>query len=209
MTLSILMAVYNNLDNVTRTLEKLHNQQNGRRIQVIVVNDGSSENDAKLLEACEMYGYEYYYQNNAGEAATRQATLDKAESDYCTWIDADDSITDDYLDVILNEIEDDQYDFITHPWRYIDGRAGTRHDPPLVNWNVWANVYRTSKVKNVPFDLDMRIASDTEWLKRAITPDMRWLDSDKVINLYNDENPDSLTNQFTRGEIKVRFSDDR
>ena len=62
---------------------------------------------------------------------------------------------------------------------------------------------------DVPFDKDMRIASDTEWLKRAITPDMVWLDSDKVINIYNAENPDSLTNQFARGEIKVRFSDDR
>ena len=64
-------------------------------------------------------------------------------------------------------------------------------------------------MQDVPFDKDMRIASDTDWLKRAITSDMVWLDSDKVINIYNAENPDSLTNQFARGEIKVRFSDDR
>lgn len=209
MRLTVLIAMYNGCENVANTLKKLHKQQNDRDLEIIVIDDGSTDAKAlKVRSACAHYGYSYYYQGNAGEAAARDNGLIIATGDYVTWIDADDTITDDYLDVIYREIESGEYDFITHPWIYSDGRAGARHEPPLVNWNVWSNIYRTNKVKHVRFDKDMRIASDTDWLKRAITPDMRWLDSDRIINIYDANNYDSLTNRFTRGEIKVRFSED-
>ena len=209
MSLTVLIAMYNSCENVAETLEKLAEQKTNHSLEVILINDGSGEDASEVENICNRYNFIYKYQRNAGEATTRDNGLKMATGDYVTWVDADDSITDDYLDVIFSEIEDGAYDFITHPWKYTDGTAGCRHEPPLVNWNVWSNVYRTSKVQDVPFDKDMRIASDTEWLKRAITSDMVWLDSDRAINIYNAENPDSLTNQFARGEIKVRFSDDR
>lgn len=209
MSLTVLIAMYNSCENVAETLEKLAEQRANHSLEAIVINDGSSEDASEVENICNKYNFIYKYQRNAGEATTRENGLKMATGDYVTWVDADDSITDDYVDVIFSEIDDSEYDFITHPWRYTNGALAIRHEPPLVNWNVWSNVYRTSKVQHVPFDKDMRIASDTEWLKRAITSDMVWLDSDKVVNIYNAENPDSLTNQFGRGEIKVRFSDDR
>ena len=209
MRLTILIAMYNGCENVAKTLKKLYAQQDGRDLEVIVIDDGSTDTKAPNIETiCADCGFKYYRQKNTGEPTARENGLKRVTGEYFTWIDADDSITDDYLDVIYSEISAGDYDFITHPWRYTDGRAGSRHEPPLVNWNVWANVYRTDKVQGVPFDKDMRVASDTEWLKRAITPDMRWLDSDKIINIYDANNYNSLTNRFTRGEIKVRFSED-
>ena len=209
MRLSVLIAMYNGCENVLKTLEKLRAQQGEHDLEVIVIDDGSTDGKAPDVEKrCKDHGYTYERQANAGEAATRERGLKKATGDYCTWVDADDSITDNYLDTIFSEIESGTYDFITHPWIYTTGVLAVRHDPPLVNWNVWSNVYRTSKVQDVPFDKDMRIASDTEWLKRAITPAMKWLDSQNVVNIYDGDNYNSLTKQFERGEIKVRFSED-
>lgn len=209
MRLSVMIAMYNGCENVKTTLEKLHKQQGAHDLEVIVIDDGSTDEKApEVAQLCKNYGYIYERQANAGEATARENGLKKATGDYCTWVDADDSITDNYLDTIFGEIEGGVYDFIAHPWQYTTGVLAVRHDPPLVNWNVWANVYRTSKVQGVPFDKDMRIASDTEWLRRAITPDMKWLDSQNIVNIYDGDNYNSLTKQFERGEIKVRFSED-
>ena len=205
--LTVTIAMYNSCENVAKTLDKLAEQRGVYDLEVIVVDDGSTDDPSAVVDLCKEYGFIYHRQENGGEAAAREKGLNMATGDYMTWVDADDSIADDYLDIIYSEIDSGEYDFITHRWVYANGEIGCRHEPPLVNWNVWSNVYRTSKVKGVPFNQDMIIASDMEWLERAITPDMKWLDSDRFTNIYDAKNPDSLTNKFKRGEVALRKSD--
>lgn len=209
--LSIIIPMYNCCDNVLGTLLILGIQMLGikpRPVEVIVVDDGSTEDGAVFVEAnCNACGFIYYRQDNAGGASACNKGLELATGEYLTFIDADDSITDVYLSSILSEIDSGQFDFITHRWQYPDGTIGGRHDPPLVNWNVWGNVYRTSLVKDVKFDEDINVAWDMDWLRRAYRPDMKQLDSDVVTNIYDTSNPESITNKFNRGELTIRKSD--
>lgn len=209
MKLSILIAMYNSCENVEKTLEKLYSQMQ-KGVEVIVVDDGSTDEwGATYVEvSCIEKGFRYVREENRGEAGARQKGLDLAKGDYFTWVDADDSIVPNYLEIILREIgEYKGVDIITHRWINQDGVLGVRHELPMVNWNVWSNVYRREAVKEVKFDLDRIIASDYFWLEEAVKKCKSFYNSEEVTNIYNDKNPDSLTHQFERGEVKARFSE--
>lgn len=207
MKLSVVIPMYNCCDNVAMILNKLKNQQNGRDIQVIVVNDGSEE-DTKLVESlCRGYGFEYYSQENSGEAMARNAGKDQVNGDYFTFIDADDDIEPYYLDIVFSEISSGDYDIITNKWRFVDGTFGDQHGMPLPNYNVWANIYKTDAWKSLDFDSNIVYTCDTDWLQRGIRDDMKRLDTANVVNIYHVDNENSLTRRWLRGEIPVRKSD--
>ena len=206
-TLSICICMYNSTANVKRTLDKLHAQMmNG--VEVIVVDDGSTESVHEVKLACGIYGFVYIWQENKGEAGARQRALDEACGEYMTWVDADDSIMDDYIQTIMQEINERDVDIIFHRWNFIDGHLAEDHDKPLTNWNVWSNVYRRKVVRSVKFDLNRQIASDYFWLEEAYKHCESAYYSSKAVNIYNDKNPESLTHKFERGEVKALFSEE-
>lgn len=212
MKLTVIIPMYNCCQNVSQTLQKLSNQLGRRddpeRLEVIVIDDGSTDQFAPNVKLeCLARGFTYYRQDNAGGAAACNRGLEMASGDYITFVDADDTITDCYVEVVLQEIMTGEYDFITHCWEYPNGQIGVRHELPLVNWNVWGNMYRTSLVRDVKFDEDINVSWDMDWLRRAYQPSMRQLNSDRVTNIYDTSNPASITNKFSRGEITIRKSD--
>lgn len=208
---SVVMPMFNCCQNVVSTLRELAQQANNLGVkdslQVIVVDDGSTEDSTIVLDACEMYGFNYYWQENAGGAAACNFGLSKVDGEYFSFVDADDSVTCDYLSAIFKEIKDSAYDFITNRWQYPNGIIGIKHEPPLVNWNVWGNIYRSDKCRSVKFDEDINVAWDVDWLRRAYQDGMKQYDSNSVTYIYDTSNPDSITNRFHRGEIKIRKSD--
>lgn len=208
--LSIIIPMYNSCANVVKNLTTLDTQRAGKGydLEVLVLNDGSKEDTTLVEMLCKNYGFTYYSHENMGGAATCNRGLSLVSGDYFTFIDADDSITDIYLDVIFNEIESGEYDFITHRWKLQSGIIGDQHELPLVNWNVWSNVYRTEIFNKTKFDEDIIFAWDIDWLRRLpFTPDTPILCSAAITNIYNESNPESTTNKFYRGEIPARKSD--
>ena len=206
MKLTIAICMYNSCANVKRTLDKLYDQIQDD-VEVLVLDDGSTESVHEVTEACRNYGFRYIWQANQGEAGARQRVLDEATGEYFTWVDADDSITDDYLRIALAEVKLHKVDIIFHRWINLDGSEGLQHEKPLANWNVWANIYRREAVKDVKFDLNRQIASDYFWLEEAYKSCTSPYYSDKAINIYNDKNPDSLTHRFERGEVTALFNE--
>lgn len=205
--LTVMIAMYNSTQDVARTLEMLYVQKEPE-LEVVVVDDGSTEDTTTVRALCDSFGFRYIWQKNQGEAAARQRTLDESTGEYVTWVDADDGITTDYVDVILKELAEQDADIIFHRWRFIDGSVANDHEKPLTNWNVWANVYRRECVKDVKFDLNRQIASDYFWLEEAYKRCGTSYYSNNVVNIYNDKNPESLTHKFERGEVKALFSEE-
>lgn len=205
--LSVGICMYNSCENVAKTLQKLADQEQDG-LEVIVLDDGSTESVHEVKALCDRYHFRYLWQSNQGEAAARQKVLDEAKGEFFTWVDADDSITDDYVDILLAEVKLHPCDIIFNRWLFIDGSMAAKHEEPLTNWNVWSNVYRREAVKNVKFDLNRQIASDYFWLADAYKRCGTSYYSDKAVNIYNDKNPDSLTHRFERGEVKALFSEE-
>ena len=211
--LSIIITLYNRLEMCTRLLFKLQEQIEKKKaqneVQVIVVNDGSTEEQEWLKPVenlCSEYGFEYHYQENGGEAAARNTGKNLSKGLYFTYIDCDDDIVPEYLDNVLDGTKYG-WDAVTYKWIYKDdGAAGEWHDRPLVNWNVWSWIYRTDQFKSYEFDTNRIIASDYFWLEEAFKnrPNLKicYADDKRTI-IYNANNPNNLTNRFARGEVEA------
>jgi len=214
MRVAIIITIYNRLHLALRLIDKLHDQLEKEdklgEAQVICINDGSSEEqvfEKPIEEVCKEYGFEYYKQKNGGEANARNAGLAKVKTEYFTYADCDDDITEDYVKNIFSEAYGDEK-MVCFKWVFKDtGAECDWHDKPFVNWNVWSNLYKTDLFGKYKFDESMIVASDYEWLKRIVEENpnlcVRYT-PDKQTIIYNANNPQNLTNKFGRGEVKAK-----
>jgi teichuronic acid biosynthesis glycosyltransferase TuaG len=65
--------------------------------ELIIVNDGSTDQTADLLDALTDPRIHVIHQTNAGASAARNAALDRARGQYVTFLDADDLLPPDAL----------------------------------------------------------------------------------------------------------------
>lgn len=82
-----------------RTLQSLF-LQTFKDYEIIVVNDGSKDNCAAILDEFKQYNnVRVISQDNAGVSVARNTGLEAAAGDYVIFIDSDDWIDSDFLDI--------------------------------------------------------------------------------------------------------------
>ena len=102
--ISIIIPAYNASATIDRCLTSLLNQNIRETYQIIVLNDGSTDNTLTKLEK---------YKNdkrvtiinklNTGASDTRNQGLKLVKSEYVTFVDADDYVETDYLESLLKQ----------------------------------------------------------------------------------------------------------
>ncbi len=88
---SILTASYQHAQFLPACLESVRRQDN-LAIEHIVVDDGSTDDTARVVERYARPGLVYIRQPNAGQAAARQTALQAARGHYLLLLDADDAL---------------------------------------------------------------------------------------------------------------------
>ncbi len=90
---SIIIPVYNAADSLEECLESVF-KQTFKDYEIIIVNDGSQDKSAELIEALlskqEGISYQLQHQENQGLGASRNKAISLAKGDYCAFLDADD-----------------------------------------------------------------------------------------------------------------------
>lgn len=111
--LSIIIPIYNGEKYLVKTITSILKQNNGN-FELILINDGSVDNSNIICcEFDKKYDFiKYYTQSNKGICATRNVGLKLAEGEYIVFVDQDDSIPDNYLDIIDRLIKDNECDLI-------------------------------------------------------------------------------------------------
>ncbi|KTR91611.1 glycosyltransferase family 2 protein [Pantoea dispersa] len=94
---SIIIPVYNAQNTIRRTLQSVLNQTFSS-YEIIVVNDGSRDNSAQILQEFAHYPQvTVLNQINAGVSAARNSGLQQARGEYVLFLDADDWVDDNFL----------------------------------------------------------------------------------------------------------------
>ena len=103
---SVIIPTYNDEKFIDRCLESVLTQTL-KEIEVIVINDGSTDSTREILAE-----YEYHDsrvkvidQENQKQGAARNKGLDIAKGKYIAFVDADDWIDRDYLELLYNAAE--------------------------------------------------------------------------------------------------------
>lgn len=100
--ISVIIPIYNAAMYLPEMLHCL-SEQTERDLEIILVNDGSTDESADICLAAAQEDPRicYVYQENAGVSAARNRALTKASGDYIAFLDADDSIDSTYFEQLL------------------------------------------------------------------------------------------------------------
>ena len=92
--ISVIMATYNRADFIMHALESIK-RQTFKDYEIIVVDDGSTDNTKEMLENYE--GIHYFYLEHGGIATTRNAAVKAARGKWIAFLDSDDLWKEDKL----------------------------------------------------------------------------------------------------------------
>ena len=110
--ISIIVPVFNSEKTIERCLTSLINQSYFD-IEIIVVDDGSTDRTARLIEkiAEKTSLVKYFYQENSGVSAARNLGISKSNGEYIMFVDSDDCLERNACELLISEYDVD-IDFV-------------------------------------------------------------------------------------------------
>ncbi len=150
--LNIIIPVYNGEKYISNLIEAFR-KQTDHRFRLIFIDDGSKDTSYETL--CqfakeETFSIQVYRQENHGVSYARNRGIELAESQYITFVDVDDFISEDYVSVIY-----DNLDAFTPETLVIQTRRVKENEPRRVEKNFQGRGSRISY-----YDMLMRLISN-------------------------------------------------
>ena len=186
--ISIIIPIYN----VEKYLEKCLNSvisQTYNNIEIILVNDGSKD---KSKEICNNYAkrdnrIRVIHNENKGVSNARNTGIDIAKGKYITFIDADDYVDKNYVDVLyalciknnadiaVCGVKDEDYagnvinetnemEIKLHKKEFLKELLNEKYFFSVC----WAKLYKNNVIDNIRFNEDMKIGEDFEFLYKLL-----------------------------------------
>lgn len=114
MLLSIIIPVYNAGTEIKKCLDSISKLEE-EQLEIIVINDGSTDNPEKYFEYYQNTDkrFRFYMKENSGVSDTRNLGLSLCKGKYVAFVDADDTVTEEYNQIIdiLKKVDYDLYSF--------------------------------------------------------------------------------------------------
>lgn len=190
--LSVIVPCFNAEKTIKFTLESLE-KQTYRGFQVIIVNDGSTD---KSLEVIDEYKnnsellIHVFSKKNAGVSSARNYAISKCNTEYITFLDADDEYHPDFLRIMYNSLVENGTDTCICQYKFSNGFGNfdnsvsyvknlvidkyemlelyTHHGTNKVNFVNF--IYKSSILKenNICFPQNIHYGEDTEFICKYI-----------------------------------------
>lgn len=97
---SVVIPLYNKEPHIKRAIDSILAQKI-QDFEIVVVDDGSTDQSAKVVKGFADPRIRLIQQENAGVSAARNRGIEEAKADLITFLDADDEWTPSFLDTIL------------------------------------------------------------------------------------------------------------
>lgn len=109
--ISIVIPIYNAVSYLRRCIDTVRNQSY-RKIEIILVDDGSTDGSSRL---CDNYAaldsrIIVIHSRNCGVSHARNLGLDRARGVFICFVDADDAISEQYVNILYSNIEQSDAD---------------------------------------------------------------------------------------------------
>ncbi|MDM8553368.1 glycosyltransferase [Desulfococcaceae bacterium HSG7] len=187
---SVIMPTYNRADIIEESLNAVL-KQSYRPIEVIVVDDGSSDNTHQVIkrwkrqhERNDIFRIIYCHQENAGPSAARNRGLNKSQGEYIQFLDSDDILHPQRLEKLAAVFKDPECDFIQTGFdgfcaicgETIEQHYGNPNEDQLIlalKGRLWANTLRSAFRRSLAvatglWKENMTCFEDYEYVVRAL-----------------------------------------
>ncbi|MEM8677629.1 MAG: glycosyltransferase [Cyanobacteria bacterium P01_G01_bin.67] len=115
--ISVIIPAYNAENTILTTVNSVL-QQTHQDLEIIIINDGSSDRTEKILNDIKDSRLEVYSYENGGISTAKNRGIDLATGDYIAFLDADDCWTKDKLATQFLALEKNTQAGLAYSWVY-------------------------------------------------------------------------------------------
>ncbi|MFH4969057.1 glycosyltransferase [Gaetbulibacter sp. M240] len=229
--ISYIVPIYNTSNSLKKCLDSLL-LQTFQNIEVIMVNDGSSDNSEEI---CLNYTknntrFKYFFKENGGLSSARNFGILKAQGDYIFFLDSDDYIAPNSGELLFKAANENQADIVNFGYFYVkdkleDKRQSVLPKNTILNhsdilellkydtvknkflWFSWTYFIKTSFLmkNNILFKENVLLGEDSDFnLRLLLTANKIYNISDPLYFYVYNEN--SLTQSTFRKDLLPKFS---
>lgn len=101
---SVIVPVYNRIDEVRDLLDSL-SRQTLKNFEVVIVEDGSTAPCEAAVKETQGVDVKYFYKENEGRSIARNHGMERAEGDYFIFFDSDCVIPPEYFEILTRELD--------------------------------------------------------------------------------------------------------
>ena len=114
MLISIIIPVFNSEKYLKRCLDSVLNALGDKDGEILTIDNGSTDDSAKILKDYQKNNksIRVLHCNTPGAAAVRNYGAKNAKGDYIWFVDADDTVTDDSVSLLLDKAKETKADMI-------------------------------------------------------------------------------------------------
>ena len=156
--ITVIVPVYNVENYLEKCLDSLINQTY-KNLEIIVINDGSTDNSGEI---CQEYAQKdnrivYIEKENGGLSDARNAGLDRMTGSYVTFVDSDDWVELDYVEILYKKIIEYQADIsVGNYYSYNEDEetyyfhiyGDSYYEKVYDNVSIFENLYESQEMKS-------------------------------------------------------------
>lgn len=225
MKFSIIIPLYNCEDYISKCLSSIINQ-NYENLEIIVVNDGSTDNSSSIVKDFMKKDDRIFLFNNKnhGVSFSRNFGISKATGDYLHFVDADDVVVSGLYEYVNNLLNINNYDFVRFNYNFEDNGHFIENKeykfsdievnnqfivesliPLILDEKIKAYVWQLI-IKNcdVPrFNLDLKILEDEKFCLELFSSCKKGYITSQIFYSYNISNINSATKSYSKIKLMM------
>jgi len=229
--ISVIISVYNCENYINRLINSVLSQTY-KNFEIIILNDGSTDNTLAILKQFNDSGLRIIDKKNTGVSDTRNQGIELVNGDFICFLDADDYLENNYfqeIDEILkknpnielinfgfySDVENYKLEMISSDKiNYIEKKYNSHQEikDDFVNlwdntmlYNIWNKVYRTKiiKEKNIKFP-NYNWGEDVEFNRLYLNEIKELYNSNKAFYHYVREREGAVTKKYKSQLFEIR-----
>lgn len=194
---SIIVPIYNAEKWLNKCLDSIVNQTY-KELEIVLVDDGSTDSS---LEICNKYKLKDNRINvisieNNGVANCRNVGLDNAHGDYVLYVDSDDWIEHNIVEILLKDIKDNNVDIALCKYDYCDEKIDKDSSIEILEENtvieefikhrkfqgmLWNKLIKRSLFEGVRFNTDIGYGEDAQLMWKIIKKGINMSVNSKIL----------------------------
>ena len=193
--LSFIIPVYNQEKLLYKCVSSIPKRND---IEIIIVDDGSTDNTFKIIEELVEIQYPEYVgaiicKNNHGVSHARNLGLEKASGEYIMFVDSDDYLITDKINYIIDNYLPGDYDVVFYDMEFNDKLISkSTRENRKERWGMF-KIIRKTFIGNLRFTEGKNFAEDKEFHIELMKKKPKWICTNLVAYHYNYPRKGSLS----------------
>lgn len=225
---SIIIPIYNLKKYIKHCLESVVNQTY-KELEIICIDDGSTDGSAEIIKSMAESDprIKYIYQENAGVSAARNKGLDTATGEYVMFVDGDDYLHYQAVEIFLNEISCSGCDMVCARELYTsnadekmkpisDYKAHYLSVNEMFNYktnrcigkSVWGKIIKIDVAKRCRFPVDISNGEDGYYIIMLLDSGISVRGIDEILYYYLNRENSAVTSGFSLSKFSITYSFD-